>query len=96
MPADALLAARLGVVTGRLGPALRMSMRHGDILDRMMREVLERRFATYDFDAASLNIPGSEAPGADLRGRLTSAAAGTVTKKIARSVAASASLIASR
>lgn len=39
--------------------------------------LLERRFATYDFDAASLNIPGNEAPGADLRDRLTSAAAGT-------------------
>jgi microcin C transport system substrate-binding protein len=39
--------------------------------------LLERRFASYDFDAASLNIPGSEAPGADLRSRLTSTAAET-------------------
>ncbi len=39
--------------------------------------LLERRFATYDFDAASLNIPGTEAPGADLRDRLSRSAANT-------------------
>jgi microcin C transport system substrate-binding protein len=37
--------------------------------------LLERRFAVYDFDAAALNISGNEAPGADLRDRLSSAAA---------------------
>ncbi len=42
LPADALLAARLGLATGRLGPALRMSIRHGDFFDRMIREVLGR------------------------------------------------------
>ncbi len=42
LPADALLAARLGLATGRLGPALRMSIRHSDFFDRMMREVLGR------------------------------------------------------
>jgi len=42
LPADALLAARLGLATGRLGPALRMSLRHSDFFDRMMREVLGR------------------------------------------------------
>ena len=39
--------------------------------------LLERRFAAFDFDAASLNLPGNEAPGTDLRDRLTSAAAKT-------------------
>ncbi len=38
LPADALLAARLGQVTGRLGPALRMSIRHSEMFDRTMRE----------------------------------------------------------
>lgn len=42
LPADALLAVRLGLATGCLGPALRMSIRHGDLVDRMMREVLGR------------------------------------------------------
>lgn len=37
--------------------------------------LLERRFAVYDFDAAGLNLPGSEAPGTELKIRLTSAAA---------------------
>jgi len=38
LPADALLAARLGQVTGRLGPALRMSLRHSEMFDRTLRE----------------------------------------------------------
>jgi MSHA biogenesis protein MshG len=38
LPADALLAARLGQATGRLGPALRMSIRHSEMFDRTMRE----------------------------------------------------------
>jgi type II secretory pathway component PulF len=42
LPADALLAVRLGFATGRLGPALRMSIRHSDLFERTMREVLER------------------------------------------------------
>ena len=37
--------------------------------------LLERRFEVYDFDAAALNLPGSEAPGTDLKDRLTTAAA---------------------
>jgi len=40
LPADALLAARLGVATGCLAPALRISIRHSDFFDRMMRELL--------------------------------------------------------
>ncbi len=38
LPADAVLAARLGQVTGRLGPALRMSLRHSEMFDRTLRE----------------------------------------------------------
>jgi len=38
LPTDALLAARLGQATGRLGPALRMSIRHSEMFDRTMRE----------------------------------------------------------
>lgn len=44
LPADALLAVRLGFATGRVGPALRMAIRHSDLLDRMIREVLGRFF----------------------------------------------------
>jgi len=44
LPADALLAARLGLATDRLGPALRISIRHSDFFGRMMREVLGQIF----------------------------------------------------
>jgi type II secretory pathway component PulF len=44
LPADALLAARLGQATGRLGAALRMSIRHSEMFDRTMREAFGQIF----------------------------------------------------
>jgi type II secretory pathway component PulF len=44
LPSDALLAARLGVETGQMGPALRMSIRHNDYFERIMREVMAKYF----------------------------------------------------
>ncbi len=42
LPSDALLAARLGVETGQLGVALRMSVDYGDDFERIMRDVLAK------------------------------------------------------
>jgi general secretion pathway protein F len=44
VPADALLAARLGAATGSTGAALRMSVDFGDSLDAIMRGTIARYF----------------------------------------------------
>jgi type II secretory pathway component PulF len=44
LPADALLAARIGEQTGQLGPALQMSWRYSDDFELIMRSVLAQYF----------------------------------------------------
>jgi type II secretory pathway component PulF len=44
VPTDALLAARLGAETGRMAPALRMSVEHIDHFEGAMRGVLAKQF----------------------------------------------------
>ena len=62
LPADALLAARLGQATGRLGPALRMSIRHSEMFDRTMREAFGPDL-----------LPGGRGPGRHDRGQFCDA-----------------------
>ncbi len=44
LPTDALLASRVGVETGRMGPALRMSIQFSDDFELIMRNVLVKYF----------------------------------------------------
>lgn len=44
LPTDALLASRVGLETGQMGPALRMSIQFGDDFELIMRHVLVKYF----------------------------------------------------